>query len=330
MPAGPFASFRPGRLALGVAVLLGGALGPSHAHAQGAENAAAAEAQFQEGRKLMEAKRYGEACPKFLASYKLGPAAGTLLNLADCYEKNGQIASAWTRFHEAIALAQRANRPDREKVARERADKLEPRLSWIVVRSASSDVAVKLDGAAVDPSSLGDAMAIDPGKHTIEGTAPGKVPFKATIEVDAHPKSTTVEVPALEDEKATALPKPEDKARETPGSSGSTQRTLGIVAFAAGGVGVIAGTYFGFRTSSKWSDAQTRCTSQGSGLECDSAGVDLAQEARRSGDVSTVAFIVGGVLLAGGAALYLTAPSARGPQVRAGIGPGSVVVGGRF
>ena len=52
--------------------------------------AAAAESLFQEARKLMDAKRYGEACPKLVASHKLAPAVGTLLNLADCYERGGQ------------------------------------------------------------------------------------------------------------------------------------------------------------------------------------------------------------------------------------------------
>ena len=113
---------------LSCAMALGLSIVARPAHAQTSEaNAAAAESLFQEARRLAEAKRLGEACPKFLASHKLAPGVGTLLNLADCYEKNGQIASAWARFHEAIALAQRVNRADREKIARDRAEKLEPR-----------------------------------------------------------------------------------------------------------------------------------------------------------------------------------------------------------
>lgn len=287
----------------------------------------------------MEARRYGEACPRFLASYELAPAAGTLLNLADCYEKNGQLASAWSRFNEAIVLAQRSNRPDRARTARERADRLEPRLVKIVIGVPSRDVTVRLDDVVVEPSSIGSPLPVDPGKHTLQATAPGKKPLSLPIEVSDRAKVTPVDVPPLED--APVAPQPD---RETPAahaakpesaSSGGTQRTLGIVAAAAGGVGLAVGTIFGVRTSSKWSEAQSRCTSGSSGLECDAAGVDLASQAKASGNVSTIAFVAGGVLLAGGAVLYLTAPTdarvtASSRRTRVGVGLGSVVVGGTF
>src|SRR5262245_42617967 len=111
-----------------------------------AGSAAAAESLFQEGRKLMETKHYNEACAKFAASHKAAPAIGTLLNLADCYEKNSQPASAWARFHDAIALAQRLGRTNREQTARDRADRLEPRLIKLSILSRASGLEVKLDG----------------------------------------------------------------------------------------------------------------------------------------------------------------------------------------
>ena len=314
----------------------------AHAGDPSEGGAAAAESLFQEARKLMDAKRFSEACPKLVASHKLAPAVGTLLNLADCYERAGQNASAWARFHEAIALAQRLGRPDREKTARDRADKLEPRLIRLSIVAQDKDAEVKLDGNVLDAAVLGSLVPVDPGKHSIEASAKGKRPFATTIEVSDRAKTPSVEIPAL-DVDPTASKPGSDKGKdgnsdrgpsEEPRSDGSSQRTISYVLMGMGVVGVGVGTVFGLRTSSKWSEAQTHCT----GIECDRTGVTLAAEARNNGTVSTISFIAGGVLLAGGAALFFTAPS--GPpktsgalvprDVRVGVGLGSVTVGGAF
>lgn len=299
--------------------------------------AAAAESLFQEGRKLAESKRYGDACPKFAASYKIAPAIGTLLNLADCYEKNGQLASAWARFHEAIAFAQRLGRADREQTARDRADKLERRLIKLSIVSASNAIDVKLDGNPIDPAVLGTPIPVDPGKHTIEASAKGKKPFSATIEVSDKSRSPSIEIPALEDEPKDSKAPKESKdpgviePPSEPTSGWSTQKTLGLITAGAGVLGLGVGGYFGLKTQSTWKEAQTYCD----GLTCDQEGVDLASQAKSTGNLSTIGFVAGGALLLGGAVLFFTAPSGkstgRAPRpVRIGIGPGSVVVGGAF
>lgn len=299
----------------------------AHAAEPGEGNTAAAEALFQEARKLSEAKKFGEACPKFLASHKLAPAVGTLLNLADCYEKNGQLASAWARFHEAIALAQRLGRPDREKIAQGRAEKLEPRLVKLTIDARDKSVEVKLDGNVLDAAVLGTAIPVDPGKHAIEASATGKKPWSTTIEVTEKNRAPSVEVPELEDVPVEAPP-PAARARiETPEEGGgSGQKTIGIAVGAVGLAGLGVGAFFGIRTSSKWKDAKTHCNAS---YECDATGVDLTDQARTSGNVSTIAFIAGGALTALGVVLFVTAPKSK-DAVRVGVGPGSVVVGGAF
>lgn len=327
-------------IALGAGILPGiGALA-SPAHAQSTEGgAAAAESLFQEARKLMDAKRYSEACPKLAASQKIAPAVGTLLNLADCYERAGQLASAWARFHEAIALAQRLGRPDREKTAKDRADKLEPRLTRLTIASQEPGLEVKLDGNVLDPAALGTPVPVDPGKHSIEATAKGKKPFATSIEVTDRSRTPSVEIPALETdaEASKAGTRAAESGKETApdaAATGAGQRIAGLAAIGVGVVGLGVGTIFGLRTSSKWSDAQdNHCT----GIECDRTGVQLAAEAKNAGTVSTIAFIAGGALLAGGAALYFTAPraapaaaSGRPRDVRVGVGLGALFLKGSF
>jgi hypothetical protein len=300
-------------------------------------SAAAAESLFQEARKLIDAKKFSEACPKLVASHKLAPAVGTLLNLADCYEKAGQLASAWARFHEAIALAQRLGRPDREKTARDRADKLEPRLIRLTIVSHEKDTEVKLDGNVLDSAVLGTAVPVDPGKHGIEASAKGKKPFTTTIDVSDRVRTPSVEIPALDVDPeatkaaATASTSPDKPPADDKASDGSTQRIASYVLMGVGVVGVGVGAVFGLKTSSTWADAKTHCT----GLECDRTGVQLATDAKNAGTISTIAFIAGGALLAGGAILFFTAPSASSKTgtssaLRVGVGPGSAMLQGSF
>lgn len=319
-------------------MVLGGAfvalaVGPSVARADGDENVAAAEALFTAGRQLVEQGKVAEGCQKFNASYKLAPALGTLLNLADCYEKAGQYASAWARFTEAISLSQRANRPDREKTARDRATKLEPKLTRMTIVAKEDNVEIRRDGTLLDSGALGTAVPVDPGKHVVEARAKGKKTWTTTVEAGDPSKPVKVEVPALEaatDEKPKAPPPAKDE-----GTSG--MKIGGLVMAGLGVVGIGVGSYFGVMTYSKWSDAQSRCKNG----DCDQAGFDAANAAKTNGNVSTVGFIAGGVLLAGGAALFFLAPS--GPSGAAGKDKGALwvapqvaqggagaAVGGRF
>lgn len=85
-----------------------------------------AETLFREGRAAADEGNYLVACPKFEESYKLDPAPGTLLNLADCEENRGQLVKAWQHFRQ---LHDRLPATDeRKSVAATRARALEQRL----------------------------------------------------------------------------------------------------------------------------------------------------------------------------------------------------------
>src|SRR5262249_13660236 len=99
------------------------ALASMPARADGGDEASA-QKLFDEGRALVVERRFAEACPKFAASQQLAPSGGTLLNLADCYEKNGQLASAWAKFHDVASRAQHAGRADVQRMAEERIKQL--------------------------------------------------------------------------------------------------------------------------------------------------------------------------------------------------------------
>ena len=308
------------------------------AHAQSASDKAAAAALFEDGRKLMGDKKIAEACTKFEASEKLDPAPGTLLNLADCTERLGKTATAWVRFRDAAALAKTSGDARRERAARERANALEPKLVRILVdvpqASDVSGLAVVRDGATVERAIWGSAVPVDPGAHEIAASAPGRVAWKTSVDATEAGKTVTVHVPALQPEAPApvavsappppvAPPPPASTARPVvapppsrPESdrSGSSQRTWAVVAGGVGVVGLGVGTVLGLGALSKWSDAKSHCTNGTTG--CDDTATSLSRDARSAGNLSTIAFVVGGVGVAAGIALWLTAPPSNGGAAR--------------
>jgi hypothetical protein len=299
------------------AVLVAATLfGSSLAFAQSASDQAAAEALFKQARDLMTAGRYADACPKLAESERLDPSAGTMLNLATCYEKNGQIASAWVTFKGAATAAQRANEPDRAKLARSKVTELEPKLATLTVvvgaGADTPDLVVKRDGEAVGRASWGTPIPVDPGAHSIEASAPGKKTWQSQAVVEGPAAKASIEVPPLATDTAIPAPVPPVPApapappppSPSPASPGSTQRVLGVVVAAVGLGGVAAGSVFGVLAGSHKSDAWPHC----SGTQCDATGISDLSDARRAATVSTIGFIAGGALLAGGVVLYLVAP----------------------
>ena len=310
------------------------------AQSGGASNRAAAEALFNEGRSLVAHGKYTEACPKFEASQQLDPGLGTLLNLAECYEKLGKTASAWAEYREAIPLARASGSKVRQDLATERAAALESRLSMLTIRAMggseeASGLEIRRDGLPVQPAELGSPIPVDPGPHTIEAAAPGKMKWSSTVQVTEAAKFA-VEVPALKSLASDASPPPPAaKPVEAPpldqgahSGSGSGQRTAGIVVGAIGVVGVGIGAVFGLGASSKWSDAKAKCTAYPYG--CSQESLDARSSAQSKASVATIAFIVGGAAIAGGAVLWLTAGPSQEKSVAIGVGPGAAFVRGSF
>src|SRR5436305_1114019 len=93
----------------------------------------AAESLFREGKRLMKDHQIAAACEKFEASERLDESVGTLLNLADCREKAGQLATAWADFLKAASVARASGDGSRESEAKVRAKALEPRLSYLTI-----------------------------------------------------------------------------------------------------------------------------------------------------------------------------------------------------
>jgi hypothetical protein len=70
------------------------------------------------------------------------------------------------------------------------------------------------------------------------------------------------------------------------------------------------GTIFGIQAKLKERDANRHCLATDP-TRCTAVGVDLMDQGKAAARVANVGFIAGGIALAGGVVLYLTAPSRR-------------------
>jgi hypothetical protein len=282
----------------------------------GATDPATATMLFNEARHLVAAGRYQDACPKFEESQRLDPGIGTQFNLADCYEHTDRIASAWALFLDVASSAGGTGQLARESVARRRASALEPRLSKLTIAAPASvaGLEVRRNGEQLGSIVWNNPIPVDPGNYTIEAAAPGKKPWSTVAKVGSNGAAVTVAIPALAEGDDVA-PSPPETADAADHSNGvGRPRWAAAFALGLGGAGVVGvgiGSYFGLRSIAKHSDYENLCTR---GL-CAPAAGPLHDQAVAAGNVSTVAFLVGGALIAGGTVLWFAAPRSGGPDV---------------
>jgi hypothetical protein len=274
-------------------------------------DAAAAAELFERGRGAMKQQDYTTACAAFADSVRFDTKVGTLLNLADCEEHLGRLVIARTHWQQAANLAHALN-DSRENVARQRFTAVDPRVAKLAVRVAEAsppNVTVRRDDVELGSGSLGLALPVDPGPHTITTRAPGYEDNITTVPLKEGEVKDVVVGPGP---KIPPPPPPPPPAPEPPPpATGTTQTVLGIVALGLGVGGGAVGTIFGLKAKST-NDASFANNACDSSDGCTRAGLAQRSDALRDGNVSTIAFIAGGALVVTGVVLLLTTPSRRG------------------
>lgn len=268
-----------------------------------AEGKSQADVLFDEGTALMNAGKYADACPKLEQSVKLDPGVGGMLWLADCFERAGRTASAYNEFRAAEKLAVDTKDPKgRDKVANKRAVALEPKLSKLILvppTPVPAGLEITRDGERVDISQLGASVIVDPGSHDIVVSAPGSKRWEKSVDVPPGGGTASVVLVVVSD-----VPEPPP---QEPSDLGTPIRIGGLVAAGVGLVGVGIGAAFGLVASSNLSDsnADNHCDAQNT---CDAVGLGLRSDAKSAATISTIGFIAGAVLVAGGLTMFVLAP----------------------
>lgn len=165
-----------------------------------------AETLFAVGRKLAKEGRSAEACAAFAQSQKLAPALGTQLNLAECHQQQGLTATAHRLYVESAAWAAKEGQPKREALARSRAERLRPQLSWVSLK-VPQGVSVTVDGVLLTSAEL----ALDPGLHAFSARQQeGAEIWSVQVMVPPGPSTQQLIVPDSVIEVTAPAPRKED------------------------------------------------------------------------------------------------------------------------
>ena len=292
------------------------------AGAQEKHDPVAADYLFREARKAAQAGDYAKACPLFADSARLDPGAGALMNLADCEEHLGKVASAWEHWRESIDAL--GDKPDkRMALARRKIAALEKRLPRVTLHlepGSPSDTKVMKDGVELGSAALGLPVPVDPGPHVIVVRAPKHVDKSFNVSLaEGEVVEVTVGAGALKpDDKPVARTEIEPKPKQT-----DPKRYIGYGLVGLGAVGLAVGAVAGLVAIGKKNTVGQLChPDPAGGTGCSQEGVDAASTGSTMAAVSTVGFLVGAVAAAGGVTLIVLTSGKSSTSAALGPTPG--------
>ena len=236
----------------------------------------------------------------------------------DGYERS-QVSRDAGKLLEARKLLQQCFASCSAVVQKECVDWLsdvEARLASVILSAKDGagadlvDVAVSIDGKEGPRKLDGRALDVDPGEHTFVFELADGRKTEQRVLLREREKAKSVAVTIGAPHPAAASPaKPAsgrgDAARpaeQSPTSGGSSPlKLVGFIAAGVGVAGLAVGTIFGLKASSKLSAPQCDTSAK----VCDPGVIG---DAKSAATVSTIGFVAGGVLVAGGLTLVLLAP----------------------
>jgi hypothetical protein len=306
--------------ALVVSALAVGALASDPVWAASPADVARAQVLFEAAKGLQDSGQVADACPMFAESKRLAPGVGVTLHLADCYQRVGRPASAWSQFREAEQVARARGDDTRAVLAHRRAEALVPQLDRLTVSTSAGlrdGSQISVDGVALPPNRLNAALAVDPGDHAVTIQSPGQAPRTMLVHLDAVKPMAIVsldEAPPTASPPIVSAPPPPAVAAPVPPvepvtpepavpspapiPDGSRRRLAAEVALVgAGAIGAGFGTFFLVRRSQLSNHGEP-------------SDPTLAHEASVA---ATVSFVAAGAALTSALVVYL-AGQARLPQ----------------
>jgi hypothetical protein len=289
-----------------------------------------------EGRKLRASGEFDKAVEKLKAAYALYPTPVTGDELALAYRDAGKLIEARETALRVVKMPVESDEGKASEAARASCttmvSELGPKIGQVTlaITGVPADVTptVTIDGEPVNAAVLGQARAINPGKHVaivnvngvdkrvdFEMGAGEKKTVPIAVEGAAKPAPTTVPTVVVP-----PPPPPHPTRVET------TTRWLTWTGFGVAGVGLAIGTITGISAMSSSNKLIVNCTDG----RCPSSEESRIRSYDNAATISTVSFILAGVGLTVGIIDLATGATATKRTVSVGIGPASAFVAGSF
>ncbi len=286
-----------------VAVLLAALSAASAARADAAEDRAAARDHLTKAQDLKKQGQLADALSHFQDSERLDPKLTTLMDLADCAAQVGKLVEAQGYWTAARDMAKHDEKPQSRARAEQRLAGVETRVAHLTLQLAADAPAgaqVFRDDAPVDPASLNSPQPANPGDHAVVVKVAGHDDAKFSVKL-AEGDNQSLPIAAGPATAVQAPPPPPPQRVAQPSqdvhvttSSGSGQRTVGIILGAGGLVGLGVG-------GALWSIGYRDGNSLG----------PTADQQLLGGQILVIS---GGALLVTGIVLFATAPSGEAPK----------------
>ncbi|MEO8903238.1 MAG: hypothetical protein ABI488_13970 [Polyangiaceae bacterium] len=337
----------------------------ANAEEDSAAETAAARTLAVDGLKLAQAGKCEEAIPKLERSEKLHHSAIVLSRLGECEVSQGKLVEGTEKLRkvlrEPLPTSPSAALSKAYDHAQNTLDLAKPKIAGLTISvagPASTDLHLTVDGQVIASTLLDSELPANPGDHVIDASAPGFLKSTGRVTLGVADKKTIslklevdpnapAPVPAVTGDDAKAnlaqqtaqtqsmLPRAALAMPAAPPPAPS--HAAAYVSWGVGLVGVGVGSAFGLIAMRD--KHALSCDSN----VCPASARDSVDTAKRSGNISTIAFGVGGAGLLIGTILYFSVGGSSDTQAastpshfaglsrgRAMVGPGSVQLAADF
>jgi len=298
----------------------------------------AATKAYKKGVAAMDRKAFDKALVAFRSSYGVVASPNSRLMVVRALAALERRPEAYEEVLAVVseakaAAAKSAKYKKTLEAAETELGELKKSLAFLTVNvtGALEGATLSIAGNPVPQQRWGKSIAVDPGSiEVVLSTADGK----ETKKVDAAAGATAQISISPPKPDTNLLPPPPPEPEVSAGYEGPDRRLMAYIAGGVGGVGILTFGIFGLLSNSKYNRLEAACPDMAA---CDPDLVDTANSGKTFQTVANVGLAFGLIGLAAGGGMFVWEvldPAAdeksdeAAPKVS--VGPGSVIVSGRF